>query len=134
MDQQELVQDALIHLGYRPSIDSDGDIKFRHKMRTYYVQLGKEQEDEPQFATLLLPNFAIVDENQISTTLLVCNKAVRNLKMVKVYVDEELSYVHASCEFFYHDSDALFENLECSMRILSVIPVWYRDCIQELSE
>lgn len=134
MTKQELVMETLKQMGYRPSIDDDGDVKFRHNMRTYYAQLGdREQEDHP-FVSLLLPNITEVEEAQIPTMLLVCNKAARQLKLVKLCMDENLSRLHASCEFFYRDQDSLREYLEHSMKILSIMPIWVYESYHDLSD
>lgn len=134
MTKQELVMETLKQMGYRPSIDTDGDVKFRYNMRTYYAQLGDgEQEDHP-FVSLLLPNITDVEEQQISTMLLVCNKAARQLKLVKLCLDGNLSRLHAFCEFFYRDQDSLREYLEHSMKILSIMPVWVYECYHDLSD
>lgn len=134
MTKQELVMETLKQLGYRPSIDADGDVKFRHKMRTYYAQLGDREQEEHPFISLLLPNITEVEEEQITKLLLICNKASRQLKLVKMCLDENLSHLHASCEFFYRDQDSLREYLESSLKILSLVPIWVYECYQEMSE
>lgn len=134
MNKQELVMDTLKQMGYRPSIDADGDIKFRYKMHSYYAQFCDKEENDHSFISLLLPNIASAEEEQIPKMLLICNKANRQLKLVKMCLDENLSHLHASCEFFYRDQDSLRECLEQSLKILSIMPVWVYECYRELSE
>ena len=58
-------------------------------------------------------------------TLAICNKVSREIKLAKVYIDQTLKSVTASCEFFYTDMDSLKSNVEHSLNILGMVRSTY---------
>lgn len=58
-------------------------------------------------------------------TLAICNKVSREIKLAKVYIDQTLKSVTASCEFFYTDMDSLKNNVEHSLNILGMVRSTY---------
>ena len=80
MSKRDLIAGVLESMGYNPQIDGDGDLMFRKEMKAMYVLVG--DEDDP-YVTILLPQFADVEENDIALTLTACNKLTREIKLAK---------------------------------------------------
>ncbi|HEX8519968.1 MAG TPA: hypothetical protein VF667_10290 [Pseudonocardia sp.] len=87
----------LSELGYRPQIDDDGDIYFRHEGGHYYI-LGTDDEQYVQLAYL---NFwPIEDDDELRRALLAASVANRNTKVAKVSVRPDLKDMHVTAEVF----------------------------------
>lgn len=97
MTKKEMILEAIESFGYKPVVDDDGDIYVRFQMKNIYFIAG--QEDEP-YVMAFLPQFSDVEEGEETFTLAVCNKVTREMKLAKVYIDQTLKSVSASCEFF----------------------------------
>jgi len=97
----------------------------------FYVLTG--EEDEP-YVSVMLPQFYEIDEGQETLVLAACNKMTRELKMVKVYIDQTFKSVTATCEFFYANEDSLEQNLRNSLQMLGVVRTVFRNNLAELSE
>lgn len=116
MTKKEIVTEILEDLGYKPLVDEDGDIYIRYQMKTIYFVTGQEDE---QYAVAILPQFAEVNEETF--TLAICNKMTRDVKLSKVYIDQSLKNVSASCEFFYTDVESLRNNIVHSLNVLGLV-------------
>ncbi len=131
MSKRDLIAGVLESMGYNPQIDGDGDLMFRKEMKAMYVLVG--DEDDP-YVTILLPQFADVEENDIALTLTACNKLTREIKLAKLYLDRSMKTVSAKCEFYYSDEEALKLNLSHAISILAVVRSFFRDTEAELKE
>lgn len=118
MTKQEMIMEAIEGFGYKPVIDDDGDILVCYQMKSIYFMMRQEEE---QYVVVIYPQFAEVDEGEETLTLAVCNKLTRDVKLAKVYIDQTLKSVSASCEFFYTDMESLKSNVEHSLRILGMV-------------
>lgn len=124
MTKKEAILEAIESLGYKPTIDDDGDICVRYQMKSIFFLTGQEEE---RYISALLPQFAEVNEGEEMLTLAVCNKIIRDVKLAKVYIDQTLKKVSACCEFFYTDMESLKNNVEQSLNILGMVrSVYYR--------
>ena len=132
MTKKEMVMAAIEANGYRPQIDNDGDVFVRFQMKTIYFMLSPDEED--QYVVVLLPQFADVDEGEEALTLAVCNKEIRELRLAKVYIDQTLKNVSASCEFFYTDSECLKVCVEHALNILGLVRATFFRLKGEISE
>ena len=130
MTKQESITTTLEKMGYQPTVDDDGDITFRYQMKHLYVM---NSEKEEPFVTLLFPQFTDVEEGKELLVLGVCNKLTRDLKLVKVYIDQTFKNVSASCDFYYTDEEALEDNLKRGLNVLSAIRTLFRKELSELS-
>lgn len=129
MTKKELVAKAIEKLGYKPQTDEDGYLFVRYQMKYLYVIARDEEEN---YVSVIYPQFAEIAEGEDTLFLAVCNKLTRDVKFVKVYVDQTFKNVSASCEFFYTDEESLQECMERSLHVLGVIRSVFRQAKKEL--
>ena len=118
MTKKEMILEAIETLGYKPHVDDDDDICVRYQMKSIFFMTGQEEE---QYVSVILPQFYEVNEGEETLSLAVCNKVTRDLKLVKVYIDQTLKSVTASCEFFYTDMESLKNNVKHVLNILGMV-------------
>lgn len=131
MKKKDLIMSILEKMGYLPELDSDGDVLFCYQMKTVYVLIGDEEDS---YISMMLPQFHEIEDGQETLMLAVCNKMTRELKMVKVYVDQTFKNVSATCEFFYANEEALEQNLHHSLQMLGIVRTIFRKDLEELTE
>jgi len=131
MTKKELTMAAVEALGYKPQIDEDGDIMIRYQMKSIFILTGPEDE---QYMMIVLPQFAEIEEGEETLALATCNKVTREIKLVKVYIDQTLKSVSACCEFFYTDEESLKTCIGHSLRILGMVRSTFNNTKAELSE
>ena len=131
MNKKEMILSILEKKGYKPEIDNDGDILIRYQMKSIFVIVGNIEDT---YVSVLLPQFHEIVDGEETLVLATCNKMTRDLKMVKVYVDQTFKKVSATCEFFFSDEKSLEENIEHSLELLGVVRSVFRKNKTELSE
>lgn len=131
MKKKEMILSALEKMGYSPEVDEEGDILFCYQMKTIYVLIGDEEES---YISVMFPQFYEIEEGEETLILAICNKMTRDLKMVKVYIDQTFKNVTASCEFFYANEEGLEQNIHYSLRMLGLVRSIFTKNIEELSE
>ena len=119
MTKHEMVVSVLQSLGLKPQIDDDGDIFVRYQMKTFYV-MGSSSDDE-DYLVVVFPQMYEVNEGEETKVLAVCNKITREIKLTKVYIDQTLKNVSASCEFYYNDEESLKTCLDKAIEILGMV-------------
>lgn len=119
MTKYEMVVSVLQSLGVKPQIDDDGDIFVRYQMKTFYV-MGANSDDE-DYLVVVFPQMYEVNEGEETKVLAVCNKITREIKLTKVYIDQTLKNVSASCEFYYNGEESLKTCLDKSIDILGMV-------------
>ena len=119
MTRHEMVVSVLQSLGFKPQIDDDGDIFVRYQMKTFYV-MGSNSDDE-DYLVVVFPQMYEVNEGEETKVLAVCNKITREIKLTKVYIDQTLKNVSASCEFYYNDEESLKTCLDKAIEILGMV-------------
>ena len=119
MTKYEMVVSVLQSLGVKPQIDDDGDIFVRYQMKTFYV-MGANSDDE-DYLVVVFPQMYEVNEGEETKVLAVCNKITREIKLTKVYIDQTLKNVSASCEFYYNGEESLKTRLDKSIDILGMV-------------
>lgn len=115
MTKHEVVVSVLQSLGFKPQIDDDGDIFVRYQMKTFYV-MGANSGDE-DYLVVVFPQMYEVDEGEETKVLAACNKTTR----AKVYIDQTLENVSASCEFYYNGEESLRTCLDKAIEILGMV-------------
>ena len=130
-NKKELIFTTLEKMGFSPEYDDDGDIVVLYQLKHIFIMTNNE--DEP-YASVLLPLFNEFEEDQIALVLTVCNKMTRDLKMAKVYIDNNFEGVSASCEFYFANKSSLEQSLRHSLEILGVIRTLYRNNLEEMSK
>ena len=131
MNKKEMILSILEKKGYKPEIDNDGDILIRYQMKSVFVIVGNIEDT---YVSVLLPQFHEIVDGEETLVLAVCNKMTRELKLVKVYVDQTFKNVTATCEFFYANEETLEECLVHSLELLGVVRSVFRKNKTELSE
>lgn len=121
MTKQEMVVSVLQSLGLKPKIDDEGDVFVRYQMKTFYV-MGTNSDDE-DYLVVVFPQMYEIDEGEETKVLAACNKTTREIKLAKVYIDQSLKNVSASCEFYYNDEESLKVCLDKSIDILGMIRI-----------
>lgn len=118
MTKKDMIMEAIESLGYKPYLDEDGDICVCYQMKSIYFVSAQEEE---QYVAAIFPQFSEVKEGEDVIVLAACNKVSRDVKLAKVYIDQSLKNVSASCEFFYTDMESLKNNVEYALSILGMI-------------
>lgn len=131
MTKKEQIMATLEKMGYRPELDNDGDILLRYQMKSIFVLTGDEDDS---YVSVMLPQFHEIEEGKETLVLAVCNKMTRELKLVKVYVDQTFKNISATCEFYYANEESLEQNLRQSLQLLGVVRTVLRKNMDELSE
>lgn len=128
MNKKELIVKVLEDMGFKPHEDNDGDVAFRYQMKYILGIVGDESE---QYFVLVMPQFYEIENGEEHIALAACNKITRDLKLVKVYVDQTFKNVSANCEFYYTDEESLKSNIENSLRILGIVRTLFRSTRNE---
>ncbi len=131
MTKKELVYSVLQKMGYNPILDDEGDLVIRYQLKNIWVMVSGD--DEP-YVSVILPQFHEIEEGNETLVLASCNRVTRDVKQVKVYIDQTLKNVTASCEFYYTDEESITLGLSKSLRLLGMIRSYFRKTMLELSE
>ncbi|MEJ5223558.1 MAG: hypothetical protein WHV44_03810 [Anaerolineales bacterium] len=108
--------DYLIAEGYRPTIDSDGDVVFKHEGRTYYIEIDTNDE---QFFRIVFPNFwSVESEEELARVILAANYATMKTKVAKVYLRSDSKDTVASVEMFFGRPEHFKEGFRRAMSAL----------------
>jgi len=84
--------------GYRPSVDGDRFVTFKHEGGFYYVQLDPT---DPYYVQLAYPGFwKLAGQEDVRRALAAANSATRSIKAAKVFIKADESDVSASIELF----------------------------------
>lgn len=131
MDKRDMIFKAVENMGYKPHLDSDGDIFFTYQMKSIYILIGNM--DEP-YVQVQLPQFFDIEEEQEALVLAICNKMTRELKILKVYIDQTFKHVTADYEFLYTNEEALAQNLDSAISRLGIVRRAFRNTLNEMSK
>ena len=95
-EMQSLYSDYLKAEGYMPSLDADGDVKFKREGRSYVIAVDAE---DPEFFRLVFPAFwEIESPDERRRALAAAEVSNRKSKVAKVFIVKE--YAWASIEIF----------------------------------
>ena len=131
MNKKEMIVKVLEEMGFRPYVDEDGDVGFRFQLKTIFVLNSNESEN---YLVLNMPQFYEIEDGDEAIALTACNKVTRELKLIKVYVDQNFKTISANSEFLYADEDSLMKNIEYSLEILSVVRRLYRRTFEDMKQ
>jgi hypothetical protein len=102
--------------GYRPSLDSDGDIRFKHDGGHYLIHL---ESGDDQYVSVVFPRFwPLESQEEIARAFRAANRAGTNTKVAKVEVLEEQKDVWAEIELLIERPEQLEEQFH---RVLALI-------------
>lgn len=119
MTKHEMVVSVLQSLGFKPQIDDEGDIFVRYQMTMFYVM--ESNSDDEDYLVVVFPQMYEVNEGEETKVLAACNKITREIKLTKVYIDQTLKNVSASCEFYYNGEESLKTCLDKAIEILGMV-------------
>lgn len=88
---QKMYMDYLTEEGYRPEIDSDGDVQFKSEGRTYFINVV---EDDPTYFRVVLANiWPIESENERTQCLIAVDYSNAKAKVTKSYLVKDNIWV-----------------------------------------
>lgn len=96
--KRRLAMELLTGEGFRPEVDSDGDVRFKYEGRTCYILTGSE--DDRYFQVVCLGIGQMDDGNRLGAAMLAASKATRETKVAKVWTNSDLDRMNASVEIF----------------------------------
>lgn len=131
MNKKDLIVKVLEEMGFKPYVDEDGDVGFRFQMKTIFALIGEESDN---YLVLHMPQFYEIEDGNEAIALTACNKTTRELKLIKVFVDQNFKTISANSEFFYVDEDSLVKYIKNSLEILSVVRSFYRRTFEEMKQ
>ena len=115
MNTKEMVVQVFDELGYKVQEQDNGSL----------------MEEDSNYMLLMLPVFYEIKEGEETIALALCNRVNREMKLVKVYVDQTAETVTAVCEFYYTDKESLKNNVDMSLQILGLVRTIYRNMEME---
>jgi hypothetical protein len=126
--RQSIYMAYLRQEGFSPDFDTDGDIIFKKEGRTYFIIVGKNDND---FLDLLLPNvWSIKSDSERAKAANAVSFANSSTKAAKVYISgEKDQWVSIALEMYLenpNDFKILFS------RMLRVIDVAEKDFISKM--
>lgn len=93
---QQLYMDYLMMEGYKPEVDSDGDVAFKREGKTYFIDV---QENDPEFFRVVIANIWSIDsEEERAQVLVAANDSNSKTKVSKVFTVRDR--VWASIDLF----------------------------------
>ncbi len=91
--------------GYRPKLDDDGDVLFKHEGGSYYLIA---QADDPTFLQIFYPNFWKLEKPEdLEKAYRSASEVSRATKVTKVYVNGNKENVSASVELYIQKQEDL---------------------------
>lgn len=83
-EYQQFYMDYLTGEGYRPEVDSDGDVSFKREGLTYYIIVT---ETDAEFFEMALPNIhSVTSESEREKAYLAADYSNAKSKVSKVYL------------------------------------------------
>jgi hypothetical protein len=97
-EKAKLYMEYLAQEGYRPSINSDGDVVFKAEGLTHRILI--DEKDEEYFSMVIFIIWEIENSEDLPRAVRAANAATRDTKVAKLHVDETGKYVTASLEMY----------------------------------
>jgi hypothetical protein len=82
-DLQKMYMEFLTADGYRPEVDSDGDVQFKEEGKTYFIDVSAD--DQEYFRIVLANIWPIESEEERLRVLQACDYANATAKVCKAY-------------------------------------------------
>lgn len=135
MNRQEITQMYMRYLtqeGYNPSVDADGDVRFKAEGFTYYIIVDEKDE---RFFRLLFPNFwSIESGEELARALVAANHATMATKVAKVYVRNDGKDTSASIEMFLDPPEQFSKTFPRCMSALRTAVNTFVEKMRELAK
>lgn len=121
----KLYVDYLTKEGYRPTVDSDGDVVFMHEGGTYYIDIDT---GDPQYFRLVFPNFwEIESADELARVMVAANYATMRTKAAKIYVRSDGQNTVASIEMFFANPEQFRDVFHRAMSALQASLINFRE-------
>lgn len=130
MQKNDSIIAILEKLGLRPKVDEDNLVVVRYQTKYIYCMAT----DEDPYVSMVYPQFTEIEEGEDMLVLAACNKISRDMKLLKIYIEENCKTVSAACEFFFTDEESLEDNIKRSLQMLGVARTVFRNTKKELSD
>ena len=116
----ELVRDFVAEKKFKVINDDGENIVINYQMNTIFIF----KIDEENFVSMILPDFAEVNEENYSDVVMNCNRLNEKLQQVKLYTMD--SFIVASSEFYYLGKEDLVFQMQMSLDNLVAAKVRYQ--------
>ena len=115
---QKFYIDTLEGMGYRPELDDDGDVRFRHEGHSYFVEV---RDDDPMFFRVVLPNFWDIESPEERVRVVeAANSATGETKIAKVFIVRESTW--CAVELFLPEQESFVPILQrCLLAIRGAV-------------
>ncbi|MGM3277368.1 T3SS (YopN, CesT) and YbjN peptide-binding chaperone 1 [Ralstonia sp. 24A2] len=126
-DHVKHLLDHLLADGYPAERDDDGDIRFKREGMTYALCFD---EDDPDFAKLILPNVWRIDsEPELRQALAALDQVNRRMKLVKAHT--QAGAVWFTVELLFDDQCAWERHLSRAVRAIARAVMMFGDAMQD---
>ena len=116
----ELVRDFVEEKKFKVINDDGENIVFNYQMnKIFFFKI-----DEENFVSMILPDFAEVNEENYSDVVMNCNRLNEKLQQVKLYTTGD--FIVASSEFYYLGKEDLVFQIQMSLDNLVAAKVRYQ--------
>lgn len=132
MTTKEKLFKVLKSLHLNASYDEDNDIKITYQMKDIYFIVNEEADSS--YVCVNLFNIASVEEEDLISALMICNKITREIKVINLHLDDSLKVINCSYEFYFSSLASIKQNVEHALNIMRVISTIYKERMQELDE
>lgn len=128
MNKLDVVCQCLREMGLEPVVeDSVVNVKFEMKNISIFVSngCGEDEESVDNYINVSYHGFYVVEDEEVADVLVVCNKANRELRQIKTYLSDDLTYVSSAFEFWYLKNEDLCNSLKYAFFMISHVRSWF---------
>lgn len=98
----ETIKRVVDEEGFRPQIDSDGDVVFKYEGASYFIDVD---ENDEQFVRIAFPNFWKIESKEEHARAVECaHDATKTIKVAKIFVVGD--NVWGTIELFVADDES----------------------------
>jgi hypothetical protein len=121
---RQVYLDHLAEEGYRPTVDEDGDVRFKHEGGTYFIL----QNSDENYLQVLFPNFwSIESPDELRAVDRAVSAVNDRFKVAKFYVRSDELNVHATAELFVTSPHVAVLHLRRCLDVLATASRAFRD-------
>lgn len=102
--------------GYRPYVDSDGDVAFKVEGYNFYVL---SYADDDNFLSILLPGIISIADGEYAAGIIAADNICRSKKVVKAYLNSDNDLINLSIEMILDNNPEIGSIMERSIRLLN---------------
>ena len=116
----ELIQKIIKDGKYKVADSDEGQIVIRYQLNSIHVCPSKGDD---QFVSVMLPNFAVVTEDNFSDVVMRCHKLNEQMKLAKLYTVSDV--IVATAEFFFLGEEDLAYQFKIALNSVIAAKVGY---------